>query len=111
MTTVTKSAADSAVKLLSTVSISADAISTIVGAAGAAFGVLDVKAQSWLKASREETTDAETIRSATSMGAAARQLVDHFEDLDLYLAGNPKRKNAYEIALLSIEEARARAAA
>ena len=102
MATVTKSAADSAVKLLSTVSVSADAISTIVGAAGAAFAVLDGKAQAWLQSSRKDIADATTTHAVTSASLAAQGLNSHFEELDKYLAGNAKRKTGYETALQMI---------
>lgn len=111
MATVTRSAADSAAKLFGSITVTADAVTTLVGAAGSAFGVLDIKAKSWLKSTREETVDAETVRSATTGSAAARLLVDHFEELDTYISAGTKRKAAYESALEAIMVARQKAAA
>lgn len=111
MATVTRSAADSATKLFGSITVTADAVTTLVGAAGSAFGVLDIKAKAWLKSTREDTVDTETVRSATSSSEAARQLVTHMEELTIYLAGQPQRRSLYEEALTAITTARQQAAA
>lgn len=105
MTTVTRSAAESAAKLFGTVAVSADALSTIINAAGNAFDVLHIKSTDWVKETREASLANATVRSVQVRSSAARSMVEHMDEITKFIGTDAKKQSAFDAALAAVNQA------
>lgn len=111
MSTVTRSFADSAVKLFGTVSVSADVLSTGVGAIGASFDVLEAKASEWRRQTRKSIAALQVNEEARIASEAAQAIVKHQVEVQGFL-GTPsftpaQKLEAYQAALTAVTAAMA----
>jgi hypothetical protein len=110
MATVTKSAADSAARLFGAITTTADAVTTMVNAAGNAFDVLNVKSNDWLSETRLRSAAMAEDRKVSVIDEVTFSIAQRICEREKTFAGNPQLKAAYDRALAQVESAVAAAA-
>jgi hypothetical protein len=99
MATATKSAAEAVTKLFGTVTVSADAVTTLVNGVGNAFSVLDVKSSDWLKETRKRSAGLNEDMEISIIDEVTASIAARVVKREESFAGNPKLKAAYDAAL------------
>lgn len=105
MATVTRSAADSAVKLFGTVTTAADVITTAFNAVGSAAGVINTKSADWLQETRERSAGVATDRKLAIIDEVTASIAERAIKREDWFKSNPKLKAAYDAALGQVTEA------
>lgn len=108
MSTVTQSAATSAVRLFGTITTTADAVSSAVNSIGTSFEVLNIKTNDWLLSTREMSQANAVDRSIAVRDTVAMSIANRVIERNKVLDKNPDLRTAYDQALAEVNAALAK---